>query len=134
MNMWIVTGIVVFKGQKRNERAPWPCIIESDGGLKEDTTTRIPVDIFGDVEVGQHVELHGVLDSHEWQGRRYLDLIIRGRRLSCSGLGPTAAVTDSCFSADSGNAQQRRIPPDSWLTPPASGEVTPADNDDNIPF
>lgn len=53
MNMWIVTGIVVFKGQKRNERAPWPCIIESDGGPKEDPATRIPVDIFGDVEVGQ---------------------------------------------------------------------------------
>ena len=80
MNMWIVTGIVVFKGQKRNDRAPWPCIVESDGGSKEDPTTRVPVDIFGDVEVGQRVELSGVLDSREWNGKRYLQLVVKSRK------------------------------------------------------
>ena len=80
MNMWVITGFVVSKGQKRNERAPWPCIVESDGGSKEDPTTRVPVDIFGDVEVGQKVELSGVLDSREWNGKRYLQLVVKSRK------------------------------------------------------
>lgn len=77
MNMWVITGIVVFKGQKRNERAPWPCIVESDGGPKEDPTTRIPVDIFGDVEVGQLIELSGILDSMRWNGKTYPRIVVK---------------------------------------------------------
>lgn len=81
MNIWAITGIVIWRGQKRNERAPWPCIVESDGGPKEEPTTRIPVDIFGDVEVGQRVELSGVLDSREWNGKRYLQLVVKRRKI-----------------------------------------------------
>lgn len=77
MNIWVITGIVVFKGQKRNERAPWPCIVESDGGSKEDPTTRVPVDIFGDVEIGQRVELSGILDSMGWNGKTYPRIVVK---------------------------------------------------------
>ena len=80
MNIWAITGVVIWRGQKRNERAPWPCIVESDGGSKEDPTTRIPVDIFGDVEVGQRVELSGVLDSREWNGKSFLQLVVKRRK------------------------------------------------------
>ena len=85
MNMWIVTGIVVFKGQKRNERAPWPCIVESDGGSKEDPTTRVPVDIFGDVEVGQRVGIllaggHEVLQVFVFLGQPHVAGLVGNHR------------------------------------------------------
>ena len=80
MNIFVITGNIVSVGERRNERAPWPCIVESDGGSKEAPMTRIPVDIFGDVEVGQHVEVSGVLDSREWNGRRYLQLVVKSRK------------------------------------------------------
>lgn len=81
MNIWAITGVVIWRGQKRNERAPWQCIVESDGGPKEDPTTRVPVDIFGDVEVGQRVELSGVLDCREWNGKSYLQLVVKRRKI-----------------------------------------------------
>lgn len=81
MNIWAITGVVIWRGQKRNERAPWPCIVESDGGPKEEPTTRVPVDIFGDVEVGQRVELSGVLDSMGWNGKTYPRIVVKRRKI-----------------------------------------------------
>lgn len=122
MNMWIVTGIVVFKGQKRNERAPWPCIVESDGGSKEDPTTRVPVDIFGDVEVGQRVELSGILDSREWNGKSYLQLMVKRRKLE----GETKERKPNRRYSEEDQPPSRNYPP----MPEIDGEF----QEDNIPF
>lgn len=123
MNMWVITGVVVFKGQKRNERAPWPCVVESDGGSKEDPTTRVPVDIFGDVEVGQRVELSGVLDSREWNGKSYLQLVVKRRKLE----GETQdRKPDRRYSEDDQPKSIYNNPP----MPEIDGEFP----EDNIPF
>ena len=121
MNMWVITGIVVSKGQKRNERAPWPCIVESDGGPKEDPTTRVPVDIFGDVEVGQHVEVSGVLDSREWNGRRYLQLVVKSRKF-VQATRPQNSINQHRYSEED-------LPPSRNYPP-----MPEIDSENNIPF
>ena len=122
MNMWVITGVVVFKGQKRNERAPWPCIVESDGGSKEEPTTRIPVDIFGDVEIGQRVELSGVLDSREWNGKSYLQLVVKRRKIE----GETQERNQPRRYTEEDQPPRRNYPP----MPEMDGEFP----EDNIPF
>lgn len=122
MNMWVITGVVVFKGQKRNERAPWSCIVESDGGSKEEPTTRVPVDIFGDVEVGQRVELSGVLDSREWNGKGYLQLVVKRRKIE----GETQERKPIRRYSEEDLPPSRNYPP----MPKIDGEFS----DDNIPF
>lgn len=124
MNIWVITGNVVSKGQKRNERAPWPCIVESDGGPKEDPTTRVPVDIFGDVEVGQRVELSGVLDSREWNGRRYLQLVVKSRKF-VQDTQPRNSINQHRYSEED-LPPSRNYPP----MPEVDGEFS----EDNIPF
>ena len=81
MNGWYLSGTVVWRGQKRGERGPWPCMIEADGGTRDNPTVRVPLDIFGDIEVGQHVELTGFLESREWQGRNFLQLTVKSRKV-----------------------------------------------------
>ena len=123
MNIWAITGVVIWRGQKRNERAPWPCIVESDGGPKEEPTTRIPVDIFGDVEVGQRVELSGVLDSREWNGKIYLQLIVKRRKIE--GETQERKPPTHRYSEDD-QPPSRNYPP----IPEIDGEFS----EDNIPF
>ena len=89
VNGWYLSGIVVWRGQKRGERGPWPCMIEADGGTRDNPTVRVPLDIFGDVEVGQHVELTGFLESREWQGRNFLQLTVKTRKVEW--LNPAAS-------------------------------------------
>ena len=120
MNIWAITGVVIWRGQKRNERAPWPCIVESDGGSKEDPTTRVPVDIFGDVEVGQRVELSGVLDSREWNGRSYLQLVVKSRKFIEDTRPRT--VNQHRYSEED-------LPPSRNYHP-----IPEIDSEDNIPF
>lgn len=122
MNMWIITGVVVFKGQKRNERAPWPCIVESDGGPKEDPTTRVPVDIFGDVEVGQHVEVSGILDSMGWNGKTYPRIVVKRRKIE----GETQERKPIRRYSEDDQPPSRNYPP----MPEIDGEFP----EDNIPF
>ena len=124
MNIWAITGVVIWRGQKRNERAPWPCIVESDGGPKEEPTTRIPVDIFGDVEVGQRVELSGVLDSREWNGRNYLQLVIKSRKVEGAPVQSRQQPPRHYSEAD--HPPSRNSPP----MPEIDGEFS----EDNIPF
>ena len=124
MNIWAITGVVIWRGQKRNERAPWPCIVESDGGPKEEPTTRVPVDIFGDVEVGQHVEVSGVLDSREWNGRRYLQLVVKSRKF-VQDTRPRNSINQHRYSEED-------LPP-SRNYPPMP-EVDGESSEDNIPF
>lgn len=81
MNGWYLTGIVVWKGPKRSERAPWPVMIEADGGTRDNPTVTVPLDVFGDIEVGQRVELTGFLESREWNGRYYLQLAVKTRKV-----------------------------------------------------
>lgn len=94
MNGWYLSGIVVWKGEKRAERAPWPCMIETDGGTRDRPTVQVPVDVFGDVEVGQRVELTGFLDSREWQGRHYLQLSTKTRKVEWPGATPPPRQPD----------------------------------------
>lgn len=122
MNIWAITGVVIWRGQKRNERAPWPCIVESDGGSKEEPTTRIPVDIFGDVEVGQRVELSGVLDSREWNGKSYLQLVVKRRKIE----GETQERKPIRRYTEADQPPSRNSPP----MPEIDGEIS----EDNIPF
>ena len=120
MNIFVITGNIVSVGERRNERAPWPCIVESDGGPKEDPTTRVPVDIFGDVEVGQHVEVSGVLDSREWNGRRYLQLVVKSRK--CVQDTRPRKVNHHRYSEED-------LPPSRNYPP-----IHEIDSEDNIPF
>ena len=94
MNGWYLSGIVVWKGKKRAERAPWPCMIETDGGTRDCPTVQVPVDVFGDVEVGQRVELTGFLDCREWQGRHYLQLSTKTRKVEWPGATPPPRQPD----------------------------------------
>ena len=122
MNIFVITGNIVSVGERRNERAPWPCIVESDGGSKEEPTTRIPVDIFGDVEVGQRVELSGVLDSREWNGRSYLQLVVKRRKIE----GETQERKPIRRYSEDDQPPSRNYPP----MPEIDGEFS----EDNIPF
>ena len=121
MNIFVITGNIVSVGERRNERAPWPCIVESDGGPKEDPTTRVPVDIFGDVEVGQHVEVSGVLDSREWNGRRYLQLVVKSRKF-VQATRPQNSINQHRYSEED-------LPPSRNYPP-----IHEIDSEDNIPF
>lgn len=122
VNGWYLSGTVVWRGQKRGERGPWPCMIEADGGTRDNPTVRVPLDIFGDIEVGQHVELTGFLESREWQGRNFLQLTVKSRKVEW--LNPAAPRATSRAAA-SGSAAVvagagRSIPADSF-TPAAAG-------------
>ena len=121
MNIFVITGNIVSVGERRNERAPWPCIVESDGGSKEEPTTRVTVDIFGDVEVGQHVEVFGVFDSREWNCRRYLQLVVKSRKF-VQDTRPRNSINQHRYSEED-------LPP-SRNDPP----IHEIDSEDNIPF
>lgn len=77
MNNFNICGRVVNVGQKRADRAPWPVEIETEIG--RDKTAIVPVEIFRPEPppVGWIAVLSGVLDSREWQGRRYLQLVVK---------------------------------------------------------
>lgn len=77
MNNFNICGRVVNVGQKRADRAPWPVEIETEIG--RDKTVIVPVEIFRPEPppVGWIAVLSGVLDSREWQGRRYLQLVVK---------------------------------------------------------
>ena len=126
MNGWYLTGVVIWRGQKRSEKAPWPCLVESDGGPKEEPTTRIPVDIFGDVEVGQRVELSGVLDSREWNGKNYLQLVVRGRKVEGNALQSRQQPPRRYSEADQ--------PPSRYGNQPMPDPAAAYDPQEDIPF
>lgn len=77
MNNFNLCGRVVNVGQKRADRAPWPVEIETEIG--RDKTVIVPVEVFRPEPppVGWIAVLSGVLDSREWQGRRYLQLVVK---------------------------------------------------------
>ena len=77
MNNFNICVRVVNVGQKRADRAPWPVEIETEIG--RDKTAIVPVEIFRPEPppVGWIAVLSGVLDSREWQGRRYLQLVVK---------------------------------------------------------
>lgn len=77
MNNFNICGRVVNVGQKRADRAPWPVEIETEIG--RDKTVIVPVEVFRPEPppIGWIAVLSGVLDSREWQGRRYLQLVVR---------------------------------------------------------
>lgn len=77
MNNFNIMGRVVKVGQKRADRAPWPVEIETEIG--RDKTALVPVEIFRPEPppIGWIAVLSGVLDSREWQGRRYLQLVVK---------------------------------------------------------
>ena len=77
MNNFNICGRVVNVGRKRADRAPWPVEIETEIG--RDKTALVPVEIFRPEPppIGWIAVLSGVLDSREWQGRRYLQLVVK---------------------------------------------------------
>jgi len=134
MNGWYLTGIVVWKGYKRSERAPWPCLIETDGGTRDRPTLEVPLDIFGDIEVGQRVELTGFLDSREWKGNHYLQLTVKTRKVEWPPASDPPRPQQSkpwpaVNRTPAPPRQESRQPPPSPM-PEASGN----DLDEDIPF
>lgn len=92
MNNFNLCGRVVKVGQKRADRAPWPVEIETEIG--RDKTVIVPVEIFRPEPppVGWVAVLSGVLDSREWQGRRYLQLVVKSHEF-LPPPAPAAAAT-----------------------------------------
>ena len=114
MNNFNICGRVVNVGRKRADRAPWPVEIETEIG--RDKTVIVPVEIFRPEPppIGWIAVLSGVLDSREWQGRRYLQLVVKSHEF----LPPPAPA----------QPPQYRQPP-----PPMPPEHYPPEDDD-IPF
>ena len=126
MNGWYLTGVVIWRGQKRSEKAPWPCLVESDGGPRENPLTRVPVDIFGDIEVGQRVELYGFLDSREWNGKNYLQLVVRGRKVEGASLQSRQQPPRRYSEADQ--------PPSRYGNQPMPDPAAAYNPEEDIPF
>ena len=131
MNNFNICGRVVNVGQKRADRAPWPVEIETEIG--RDKTVIVPVEIFRPEPppVGWIAVLSGVLDSREWQGRRYLQLVVKSHEF----LPPPAQVQPQPYRqpppprySESDQPPRRSNPP-----PQMPPEHYPPEDDD-IPF
>ena len=123
MNNFNICGRVVNVGQKRADRAPWPVEIETEIG--RDKTVIVPVEIFRPEPppIGWIAVLSGVLDSREWQGRRYLQLVVKSHEF----LPPPAQV----------QPQPYRQPPPRYSEadqPPHRSNPPPMPPEDDCPF
>lgn len=115
-------------GQKRADRAPWPVEIETEIG--RDKTALVPVEIFRPEPppVGWIAVLSGVLDSREWQGRRYLQLVVKSHEF----LPPPAPAQPPQYRQPPRYSEADQPPRRS--NPPPMPPVNQTPEDDNVPF
>lgn len=129
MNNFNLCGRVVNVWQKRADRAPWPVEIETEIG--RDKTEIVPVEIFRPEPppVGWIAVLSGVLDSREWQGRRYLQLMVRTHEF----LPPPAQVQPQPYRQPPPRYSESDQPPRRNNLPPMPPVNQPPE-DDSVPF
>lgn len=129
MNNFNIMGRVVKVGQKRADRAPWPVEIETEIG--RDKTALVPVEIFRPEPppVGWIAVLSGVLDSREWQGRRYLQLVVKSHEF----LLPPVPAQPQQYRQPSPRYSEADQPP-RRSNPPPMPPVNQPPEDDDIPF
>lgn len=130
MNNFNISGRVVNVGQKRADRAPWPVEIETEIG--RDKTVIVPVEVFRPEPppVGWIAVLSGVLDSREWQGRRYLQLVVKSHEFL---LPPVPAQPPPYRQPPPRYSEADQPPRRSNPPPPMPPEHYPPEDDD-IPF
>ena len=123
MNNFNLCGRVVNVGQKRADRAPWPVEIE---------TVIVPVEVFRPEPppVGWIAVLSGVLDSREWQGRRYLQLVVKSHEF----LPPPAPAQPPQYRQPPPRYSEADQPPRRSNPPPPMPPVNYPPEDDDIPF
>lgn len=128
MNNFNISGRVVNVGQKRADRAPWPVEIETEIG--RDKTALVPVEIFRPEPppVGWIAVISGVLDSREWQGRRYLQLVVKSHEF----LPPPAPAQPPPYQQLPRYSEADQPPRRS--NPPPMPPVNQTPEDDNVPF
>ena len=129
MNNFNLCGRVVNVGQKRADRAPWPVEIETEIG--RDKTVIVPVEVFRPEPppVGWIAVLSGVLDSREWQGRRYLQLVVKSHEF----LPPPAPAQPPPSRHPPPRYSEADQPP-RRSNPPPMPPVNQTPEDDNVPF
>ena len=69
MNEFMIDGVVAFIGDKQNDSAPTPYLIQTEGykGVEE-----IPLDIFNDkLNLGDKIRVTGRLSSFEYNTKIY---------------------------------------------------------------
>ena len=129
MNNFNLCGRVVNVGQKRADRAPWPVEIETEIG--RDKTVIVPVEVFRPEPppVGWIAVLSGVLDSREWQGRRYLQLVVKSHEF----MPPPAPAQPPQYRQPPPRYSEADQPP-RRSNPPPMPPVNQTPEDDNVPF
>lgn len=129
MNNFNLCGRVMKVGQKRADRAPWPVEIETEIG--RDKTMIVPVEVFRPEPppVGWIAVLSGVLDSREWQGRRYLQLVVKSHEF----LPPPAPAQPPQYRQPPPRYSEADQPPRRSNPPPMPPVNQPPEADD-IPF
>lgn len=132
MNNFNLCGRVMKVGQKRADRAPWPVEIETEIG--RDKTAIVPVEIFRPEPppVGWIAVLSGVLDSREWQGRRYLQLVVKSHEFLPPP--PPAQVQPQPYRQPPPRYSEADQPPRRSNPPPPMPPVNQTPEDDDIPF
>ena len=130
MNNFNIMGRVVNVGQKRADRAPWPVEIETEIG--RDKTALVPVELFRPEPppIGWIAVLSGVLDSREWQGRRYLQLVVKSHEFL---LPPVPAQPQPYRQPPPRYSEADQPPRRNNPPPPMPPEHYPPEDDD-IPF
>lgn len=121
---------MVNVGQKRADRAPWPVEIETEIG--RDKTALVPVEIFRPEPppIGWIAVLSGVLDSREWQGRRYLQLVVKSHEF----LPPPAPAQPPQYRQPPPRYSEADQPPRRNNPPPPMPPEHYPPEDDDIPF
>jgi len=70
MNEFMIDGVVVGIGEKRNDRAPTPYLIQTEG--YKGKVEEIPLDIFNDgLNLGDKIKVTGRLSSFEYNRKIY---------------------------------------------------------------
>ena len=130
MNNFNLCGRVVNVGQKRADRAPWPVEIETEIG--RDKTVIVPVEVFRPEPppVGWIAVLSGVLDSREWQGRRYLQLVVKSHEF----LPPPVPAQPQPYRQPPPRYSEADQPPRRSNPPPPMPPVNQPPEADDIPF
>lgn len=130
MNNFNISGRVAEVGQRRNDKAPWPVLIETE--LGRDKTALVPVEIFGPEAppVGWIAVISGTLDSREWQGRRYLQLVVKSHEF----LPPPAQAQPQPQPYRQPPRYSEADQPPRRSNPPPMPPVNQTPEDDNVPF
>lgn len=130
MNNFNIMGRVVEVIPRLNNKCPWLVVIETELGRNK--TTRVPVKVFRNEQppVGWIAVISGVLDSREWQGRRYLQLVVKSHNF----LPPPAQVQPQPYRQPPPRYSEADQPPRRSNPPPQMPPEHYPPEDDDIPF